>query len=130
MGGQLAQFEPFGDVGTKIALGARAVPTVKGGRPVYRPMKTNPIMTRTQVDAAVAQNKTIFQQSAMAGNKGPISNFLTGKTLTLRYDDGTAIDHRFDRFRNCVGDPPEPRRSRAKAGGARNATRPGSQRRA
>ena len=94
--GQIAQFEPFGDVGTKIALGNRNLPTAKGGRPVYRPMKTNPIMTRAQVDSAVAQNKTIFQQSAMAGNKGPISSFLTGKSLTLRYDDGTAIDYRFD----------------------------------
>jgi MoaF N-terminal domain len=59
-------------------------------------MKTNPIMTRAQVDAAVAQNKTVFAQSAMAGNKGPVSSFLTGKALTLRYDDGTAIDYRFD----------------------------------
>jgi hypothetical protein len=94
--GQIAQFEPFGDVGATIALGNRNVPTAKGGRPVYRPMKTNPIMTRAQVDAAVAQNKTVFQQSAMAGNKGPISNFLTGKSLTLRYDNGTAIEYRFD----------------------------------
>jgi hypothetical protein len=94
--GQIAQFEPFGDVGTRIALGNRAVPTAKGGRPVYRPMKTNPIMTRAQVDAAVAQNKTIFAQSAMAGNKGPVSGFLTGKSLTLRYDNGTAIEYRFD----------------------------------
>jgi hypothetical protein len=95
--GQIAQFEPFGDVGTRIALGNRNVPTAKGGRPVYRPMKTNPIMTRAQVDMAVAQNKTIFSpQSAMAGNKGPISTFLTGKALTLRYDNGMAIDYQFD----------------------------------
>ena len=94
--GQIAQFEPFGDVGTKIALGNRNVPTAKGGRPVYRPMKTNPIMTRAQVDAAVAQTKTVFAQSAMAGNKGPVSSFLSGKALTLRYDEGTAIDYRFD----------------------------------
>ena len=113
--GQIAQFEPFGDVGTKIALGNRNVPTAKGGRPVYRPMKTNPIMTRAQVDAAVAQNKTVFAQSAMAGNKGPVSSFLTGKALTLRYDEGTAIDYRFDeiqklRWRRAgAGDsPPSP----------------------
>jgi len=94
--GQIAQFEPFGDVGTRIALGNRNLPTAKGARPVYRPMKTNPIMTRAQVDAAVAQNKMVFGQSAMAGNKGPISGFLAGKELTLRYDNGTAIDYRFD----------------------------------
>jgi hypothetical protein len=95
--GQIAQFEPFGDVGAKIALGNRNVSTAKGGRPVYRPMKTNPILTRPQVDAAIAKNKTIFpEKSAMAGNKGPISSFLAGKELTLRYDNGMAIEYRFD----------------------------------
>jgi hypothetical protein len=95
--GQIAQFEPFGDVGAKIALGNRNVPAAKGGRPVYRPMKTNPILTKAQVDAAIAKNKTIFpEKSAMAGNKGPISRFLTGKELTLRYDNGMAIEYRFD----------------------------------
>jgi len=95
--GQIAQFEPFGDVGTKIALGSRNVPTAKGGRPVYRPMKTNPIMTKAEVDAAIAKNKTVFpERTAMAGNKGPISTFLTGKELTLRYDSGMAIEYRFD----------------------------------
>jgi hypothetical protein len=94
--GQIAQFEPFGDVGTKIPLGNRNIGTAKGARPVYRPMKTNPIMTRAQVDEAVAKTKTIFGPSAMAGNKGPISTFLTGKSLTLRYDTGTAVEYRFD----------------------------------
>jgi len=96
--GQIAQFEPFGDVGTKIALGNRSVPQTKGGRPVYRPMKTNPILTKAQVDAAIAKNKTIFPEprTGMAGNKGPISEFLTGKELTLRYDSGMAIEYRFD----------------------------------
>ena len=94
--GQIAQFEPFGDVGTKIPLGNRNLGAAKGARPVYRPMKTNPIMTRAQVDEAVAKTKTIFGPSAMAGNKGPVSTFLTGKSLTLRYDNGTAVDYRFD----------------------------------
>ena len=96
--GQIAQFEPFGDVGTKIALGNRNVPAAKGGRPVYRPMKTNPILTKAQVDAAVAKNKTIFPEprTGMAGNKGPISTFLKGRELTLRYDNGMAIEYKFD----------------------------------
>jgi hypothetical protein len=95
--GQIAQFEPFGDVGAKIALGNRNVPAAKGGRPVYRPMKTNPILTKAQVDAAIAKNKPIFPEtSAMAGNKGPISRFLAGEELTLRYDNGMAIEYRFD----------------------------------
>src|SRR5690606_31041392 len=70
--GQLAQFEPFGDVGETIPLGNRVVPQVKGGRPVYRPLKTNPIMTKAEVDAAVARNKTVFaERNPMAGNKLP-----------------------------------------------------------
>jgi hypothetical protein len=127
---QIAQFEPFGDVGTKIALGNRAVPTAKGGRPVYRPMKTNPLMTRAQVDAAVAQNKTIFQQSAMAGNKGPISNFLTGKMLTLRYDNGTAIDYRFDEIQKLRWRPAGALAKVGEIAWREEPTSPGSQRRA
>jgi hypothetical protein len=95
--GQIAQFEPFGDVGTRIALGNRQVPQVKGGRPVYRPLRTNPIMTRAEVDVAVAKSTTVFaERNPMAGNKGPISDFLVGKTLTLRYDSGLAVEYRFD----------------------------------
>ena len=93
--GQIAQFEPFGDVGTKVPLGNRDL-TAKGARAVYRPLKTNPIMTRAQVDTAVAQTKTVFApNNAMAGNKGPISTFLSGKELTLRYDSGMAVQYRF-----------------------------------
>lgn len=95
--GQIAQFEPFGDVGTAIRLGNRPASTAKGSRPVYRPLKTNPILTKPEVDAAIAKNQTIFpERSAMAGNKGPISTYLVGKALTLRYDNGMAIEYRFD----------------------------------
>jgi len=94
--GQIAQFEPFGDVGTKVPMGNRNL-TTKGARAVYRPLKTNPIMTKAQVDAAVVQNRTIFApDNAMAGNKGPISRFLSGQELTLRYDGGMAVNYRFD----------------------------------
>jgi len=106
--GQIAQFEPFGDLGTTVAQGNRAAAAAgKGARQVYRPLKTNPIMTRAQVDAAVARNKTLFApNNAMAGNRAPMSTFLTGKELTLRYDnlsagasakvDGQAFNYRFD----------------------------------
>ncbi len=32
----------------------------------------------------------------MAGNGGPPTDWLAGKTLTLRYDDGPVMDYRFD----------------------------------
>jgi hypothetical protein len=95
--GQLAQFEPFGDVGETIVLGTRAVPDRKGGRPVYRPLETNPIMTKDEVEAAIARNKTVFaERNPMAGNKLPISDLLVGKELTVRFDSGPAVSYRFD----------------------------------
>jgi len=95
--GRLAQFEPFGDVGDRIPLGAGAVPDRKGGRPVYRPAKTNPILTKAEVDAAVAANRVVFPEGrAMAGNKLPTSAYLVGKALTLRFDGGPAVEYRFD----------------------------------
>ena len=107
--GQIAQFEPFGDIGAKIPLGNRNIGAAKGARPVYRPMKTNPIMTRAEVDAAIAKNRNIFpEKSAMAGNKLPISSFLVGKAFVLRYDNGMAIEYRFDEIQKLrwrrVGD--------------------------
>jgi hypothetical protein len=94
--GQIAQFEQFGDVGTTIPQG-NAAPPAKGARSVYRPLRNFPNMTKAQVDAAVALRKSIFPgNSAMEGNKGPISQFLTGRQLTLRYDNGQAFNYRFD----------------------------------
>src|SRR5262245_33492685 len=95
--GQIAQFEQFGDVGTRIAAGNRAAPAAKGARSVYRPLRTNPAMTKAEVETAVAQSTMVFpERSAMAGNKGPVSSWLVGKELTLRYDNGMAIQYRFD----------------------------------
>ncbi len=92
--GQLARFEPFGD--TSITAAPEA-PADKGERRVYRPLQTNPIMTREEVDAAVAENTSVFAPGgAMAGNKLPVSDFLVGREVTLRYDDGPAVEYRFD----------------------------------
>lgn len=92
--GQLAHFEPFDEPGTTAAPEA---PTGKGERRVYRPLETNPIMTRAEVEAAIAENVSVFAEgSPMAGNKLPVSDYLVGRALTLRYDDGTAIEYRFD----------------------------------
>jgi hypothetical protein len=96
--GQIAQFEPFGDVGTKFALGNRQLPHAKGGRLVYRPMKTNPAIAKPDLEAAIAKTTSVFPEQAnpMAGNKLPVSGFLAGKELTLRYDGWLALQYRFD----------------------------------
>ena len=96
--GQIAQFEPFGDLGTTITQGntRAAAPAARGARSVYRPLKTNAIMTRAEVDAAIRQNIALFAPGGgMAGNRSPASTFLAGKELTLRYDNGQAFNYQF-----------------------------------
>ena len=99
--GQIAQFEPFGDLGEKFVLGNRAAPTQKGERMVYRPIKLNPPMTEQEVHEAVQANISLFKEdNDMAGNKGPISHHLIGKELTVRYDsNGPVYEYRFDELR-------------------------------
>jgi hypothetical protein len=99
--GQIAQFEAFGDVGNPAAsdaapnAAASVAPAEKGARRVYRPMRNDWTMTKAEVDAI--EDRAVFDgASAMAGNKGPVSDYLAGKTLTLRFDNGTAIEYRFD----------------------------------
>ena len=97
MVGQLAVFEPFDDHGEKIVMGNRPPLTKKGERPVYRPLLSNPAMTQEQVEAAVAASTAVFNPgSPMAGNRLPDSASLVGKELTVRYDDGPALEYRFD----------------------------------
>lgn len=97
MVGQLALFEPFDDHGEKLVLGNRPAPTKKGERLVYRPLLTNPAMSKEEVEAAVAMKTVAFAPgNAMAGNKLPSSDYLAGKELTVRYDDGgPALNYRF-----------------------------------
>jgi len=100
--GQIAHFEPFRDYGEKIVLGANIPPmTKKGERRVYRPLLTNPPMTEEEVFEAVRKNTTLFGGSTMSGNKMPLSSYLVGRELTLRYDDGGPVwNYRFDKLRN------------------------------
>jgi len=93
--GQIAQFEKFGDV-----KGGPVPPPEgggKGARRVYRPFQTLAKMSKAQVDAAVARKTTVFApKSPMAGNAQPATDWLAGKAMTLRYDNGPAMDYRFD----------------------------------
>ena len=93
--GQIAQFEKFGDVsGDPVPPPPGAA---KGARRVYRPLQTLPKMSKAEVDAAVAKKTTVFDAPGpMAGNRGPSTDWLAGKTLTLRYDNGPSTDYRFD----------------------------------
>jgi hypothetical protein len=97
--GQLAQFEPFRNHRERIVFGAKMAPmTKKGERPVYRPLLSNPPMTEEEVYTAVKKNISLFPAgNQMAGNKLPPSDFLVGKELTVRYDNGGPVwNYSFD----------------------------------
>jgi molybdenum cofactor biosynthesis protein MoaF len=96
--GQIAQFERFGDLEPAAAPAAPGgAPAEKGVRRVYRPMRNNWTITKEQREAAVAAATNAFAaRSPMAGNIGPVSEFLVGKTLTLRFDDGPVHEYHFE----------------------------------
>jgi hypothetical protein len=106
--GQLAQFEKFGDEsGNPVPAGAPGQTAAKGARRVYRPFETMAKMTPAQVDAVCAKHTSAFAPRAvapganapaasMAGNLGPSTSWLAGKSFTLRYDTAPAMEYRFD----------------------------------
>jgi MoaF N-terminal domain/MoaF C-terminal domain len=96
--GQIAQFERFGDLEPATPpTAAGGAPAAKGARRVYRPMRNNWTLTKEQREAAVAAATNAFAaRSPMAGNIGPVSEVLSGKTLTLRFDGGPVHEYRFD----------------------------------
>jgi len=106
--GQLAQFEKFGDeAGSPVPAAAEGQTPAKGARRVYRPFKTMAKMTPAQVDAACAKHSSAFAPrgispganapaASMAGNLGPTTSWLSGKSFTLRYDHAPAMEYRID----------------------------------
>jgi len=106
--GQIAQFEKFGDeTGAPVPAANPGQTPAKGARRVYRPFKTMAKMTPAQVDAVCAKHTSAFAPRAiapganapaasMAGNLGPTTSWLAGKSFTLRYDHAPAMEYRFD----------------------------------
>ena len=97
--GQLAHFERFGDLGNPEP-DPNADPPAKGFRRVYRPMSTFQTFTREEFDRIAAEREPqVFPAgpgSGMSGNKQQVSDYLVGKAMTMRYDNGPAIEYRFD----------------------------------
>ncbi len=105
--GQHAQYEKFGDENGSVVPAAPAGQTpAKGARRVYRPFQTMAKMTKEQVDAACAKNTSAFLPprggagAQMGGNIGPSSDWLAGKTFTLRYDHAPAMEYRVNDAEN------------------------------
>ena len=105
--GQIAQFEKFGDLSPATfaaapsaagASGATASATAeKGARRVYRPLRTGWVLTNEQAEAAIAKSTNAFgTRSPMAGNASPDTEYLAGKSFTLRLDNGPVHEYRFE----------------------------------
>jgi MoaF N-terminal domain/MoaF C-terminal domain len=102
--GQLAQFEKFGDEKRPAAPpppGGK--PPVKGYRRVYRPYETEAKMTKEEVDEVCAKHTSAFPSrpaagpgASMSANLGPNTDWLAGKSFTLRYDTLPAMEYRIE----------------------------------
>ncbi len=117
--GQIAQFHAFDDHGKEIIYEMKTPPVPKGKeppppppvvkkkgfRPVYRPFKDLPPLTEKRVNEIVKQSPPPFNDagvmdSGTLGNKMPLSDYLVGKELTLRYDNnGPVWNYRFDEIK-------------------------------
>jgi hypothetical protein len=108
--GQIAQFEAFGDESGN-PLGPRVFPPppegadqppAKGARAVYRPLRAMAKLTKEEVAEATTKPPAVFSPRSsvagydMAGNASPPTERLAGREATLRYDNGVAMEYRFD----------------------------------
>jgi hypothetical protein len=108
--GQIAQYERFGDTnGAVVPLGPNGEVPPKGARRVFRPKRTFQTMTKAEVDAAAAKSTIPFAPNNLTHNSQKASDYLLGKTFSLRWDNASAIEYRFDsidtlRWRLAGGD--------------------------
>ncbi len=103
--GQIARFEKFGDYSGDPIPGPKGQDgkPVKGGRGVYRPIKTMEKLTQEEVAKVVKEKSAAFPDrtatggaAGMAMNALPANDFLAGKTFTLRYDNGPVMEYKVD----------------------------------
>lgn len=92
--GQGATYEGMTDYGTEIKMGfpgSRQMP--KGGRAVYRPSKMHPNVPWETVQEYAEKNFRLFEGTSVMNsyNTFPLSDFMVGKTFTLRYDNGGPV---------------------------------------
>ena len=100
--GQIAHFEKFeDDTGNPVPAppGPDGKP-VKGARRVYRPIKTLEKLSREEVANVVREHSNAFPPQLNAGgavgmshNALPASEYLSGKSFTLRYDHGPVMEY-------------------------------------
>ncbi len=97
--GQSTNLEPLTDYGTEIpyneAHRKRINPQNKGSRPSYRPRFMHKDYSQAEVDEIIKTNSKIFEGSSIMTSKNTmeVSEYMTGKKFTLRYDEGPAWDY-------------------------------------
>jgi hypothetical protein len=103
--GQIAHFEKFADNSGDPLPGPKDKDgrPVKGGRRVYRPLHTMEKLSQEEVAKIVKEHSAAFPArvttggaAGMAANALPASDFLVGKTFTLRYDNGPMMEYKVD----------------------------------
>jgi hypothetical protein len=103
--GQIARFEKFGDYSGNPIPGPndKDGKPIKGGRRVYRPLKTMDKLSSEEVARIVKEHSTAFPAQLTTGgaagmsvNALPANDFLAGKTFTLRYDNGPVMEYKVD----------------------------------
>ena len=69
----------------------------RGARPSYRPRFMHPDYSQSQVDRIVRTNTRLFQNASIMASRNTMetTDALAGQKMTLRYDDGTAVEYRF-----------------------------------
>ena len=101
--GQIARFEKFGDYSGDPIPGPNGKDgkPIRGGRRVYRPIKTMDKLTKEEVAKVVKEHSTAFPARTTTGgaagmgvNALPTNDFLAGKTFILRYDNGPVMEYR------------------------------------
>jgi phenolic acid decarboxylase len=95
--GQSTSLEPLTDYGAEIPFSdaQRAQFAAKGARPVYRPRFMHKDHTKAEVDELIKTRSMIFEGSSVMSsfNTMEVSDYMAGKTFTLRYDDGPAWEY-------------------------------------
>jgi hypothetical protein len=98
--GRAATLEPLTDYGTEINLGAfggdeGAPPPPRGTRPVYRPRLAHKDFTKEETAEIVRTNSHVFEGTSImsAFNVMESSEYMAGKTFTLRYDGGDEFEY-------------------------------------
>ena len=97
--GQSTNLEPLTDYGTEIPLGEMHRKTIneknKGVRPSYRPRFMHKDYSKAEVDKIIKTNLKVFEGSSIMTSRNTMepSEYMVGKTFTLRYDDGPAWEY-------------------------------------